>query len=61
MQKKDMENFQSAAKLIIYANEEGWLNSIKIHQESRTANNWYDLVLVQNGLSYRGSNISKIV
>lgn len=52
--KEEMEDFQSVAKLLIYADKEGWLNSKKVHQESRTANNWYDLVLVQNGLSHKG-------
>jgi len=50
----DMEDFQSVAKIMIYADQQGWLNSFKVHREIRTANNWYDLILVQNGLSYEG-------
>ena len=50
----DMKDFQSIAKLLIHADQEGLLNSIKIHQESRTKNSWYDFVVVQNGLSFKG-------
>jgi len=52
--KSDMEDFQAIAKLLIHADQQGWLNSIKVHQESRTKNSWYDLVFVQNGLSSKG-------
>jgi hypothetical protein len=52
--KSDMDDFQSVAKVLIYADQQGWLNSCEIHRESMTANNWYDLIFVQNGLSYEG-------
>ena len=52
--KDHMTDFQSVAKMLIYAEQEGWLNSIKVHKESMTANNWYDLIIVQGGLSYKG-------
>ena len=52
--KSDMEDFQAIAKLLIHVDQQGWLNSMKVHQESRTKNNWYDLVFVQNGLSFKG-------
>jgi len=52
--KADMADFQSVAKILIYADQEDWLNSIEVHRESRTKNNWYDLIIVQGGLSYKG-------
>ncbi len=52
--KEHMVDFQSVAKLLIYADQQGWLNSLKVHMGSRTANSWYDLVVVQGGLSYKG-------
>lgn len=50
---EDMKEFQSVAKMIVYAKEENLLDSCSIHRESRTGNKWYDSVLV-NGLSFRG-------
>jgi TIR domain len=52
--KEDMEDFQAIAKLLIGADKEGLLDNIKVHQESRTTNSWYDLIFVQNGLSHAG-------
>lgn len=52
--KEDMKDFQAVAKLLIEADREGLLNTINVHQESMTANSWYDLIFVQNGLSHAG-------
>ena len=57
--KSDMDDFQSVAKVLIYADQKGWLNSCEIHRESMTANSWYDLIFVQNGLSYEGEEYLK--
>lgn len=50
----DMWDFQPIAKILVYAHNEGFLESCLPHKESRTGNDWYDLVLVQGGLSYKG-------
>jgi hypothetical protein len=50
----DMEDFQSVAKVLIHADQQGWLNSCIVHRESRTANDQYDLILVEKGISYEG-------
>lgn len=50
----DMEDFQSVAKFLIHADRQGWFDSFKEHREARTANGWYDKILVLNGLSYEG-------
>ena len=50
----DMEDFQSVAKVFVHMNKQGWLDSFKEHRESRTANNWYDLIFV-TGLSSEGA------
>ena len=49
-----MEDFQSIAKALIYAYEKNLISKIFPHQESTTGNRWYDLVLVENGLSFEG-------
>ncbi|QWT45836.1 hypothetical protein [Azospira inquinata] len=50
----DMLDFQPIAKLIDYANTEGFLESYVPHKESATGNCWYDLVVVNGGLSHKG-------
>jgi hypothetical protein len=50
----DMWDFQPIAKLLDYANSEGFLESYLPHKESGTGNRWYDLVLVKGGLSHKG-------
>ena len=52
--KEDMEEFQFVAKLLIWADKEGLLDTIVVHQESRTVNSWYDHIFVENGLSQAG-------
>ena len=47
--KSDMEDFQSVAKILSHAHKQGWLESFKAHRESRTSNQWYDLIQVQSG------------
>jgi hypothetical protein len=50
----DMVEFQSIAKALAHANDKGYLDGFSAHHESSTPNNWYDLVIVKNGLSYAG-------
>lgn len=50
----DMWDFQPIAKVLIFAHNEGLLESCAPHKESRTANDWYDLALVRGGLTYKG-------
>jgi hypothetical protein len=50
----DMRDFQPIAKILVYAHEEGLLESCVPHKESRTAHGWYDRVIVRGGLSYKG-------
>ena len=52
--KEDMEEFQSVSKRLIWADKEGLLDDIIVHQESRTAHSWYDHIFVRNGLSQAG-------
>ena len=49
-----MIEFQNIAKVLVYANEQGYLSECKPHRETSTSNHWYDLVMVTNGLSYEG-------
>lgn len=51
---EDMNEFQSVAKALLFANEEGLLDGFHFHKESHTGNHWYDLIMVKNGLSYKG-------
>ncbi len=50
----DIETFQSDAKVLEYADQEGWLDSFLPHSSIRTGKSYYDLILVQKGLSYEG-------
>ena len=50
----DMEDFQAIAKTLIFADDEGLLEKCIPHKESMTSHGWYDLVLVNGGLSYKG-------
>lgn len=50
----DLETFQSVAKVLIYADQQGWLDSFLPHPLNRNGKSYYDLILVQNGLSYEG-------
>lgn len=49
-----MWDFQPIAKILDYANNEGLLEDFLPHKESQSGNGWYDLVLVNGGLSYEG-------
>lgn len=53
---EDMEAFQPIAKAFAFAKQEGYLDECVIHRESRSANSWYDLVVVPNGLSHKGES-----
>lgn len=50
----DMEDFQAIAKTLVFADNEGLLEECKPHKESMTSHHWYDLVLVNGGLSKKG-------
>jgi hypothetical protein len=50
----DMEAFQDAAKALAFANDEGLLDGFASHKESYTGNRWYTVVMIRNGLSYKG-------
>lgn len=49
-----MHEFQPIAKLLIYASQNRLIDSVKIHNESESANGWYDLIVVQGGLTEEG-------
>lgn len=49
-----MQNFQPIAKVLAYADRQGFLESFIPHKESSTGNRWYDLVMVPSGLPYEG-------
>lgn len=53
---KDMSDFQPIAKILVYANNQGFLERCVPHQENQISNNWYDLILVKGGLSYDGAS-----
>ena len=50
----DMQDFQAIAKTLIFADAEDLLEKCIPHKESQTSHGWYDLVLVDGGLSYKG-------
>jgi hypothetical protein len=51
---KDMEDFQAIAKLLVYAKDEGPLETRLPHKEGESAHGWYDIVVVRGGLSHKG-------
>lgn len=50
----DMRDFQEIAKFLLHAQQEGFLEKCVQHKESQTGNDWYDLIMVVGGLSYKG-------
>jgi hypothetical protein len=52
----DMAVFQSIARTLIDAENEGLIKQCKPHQESRTGNRWYDSVVV-GGLTEKGKQL----
>lgn len=50
----DMRDFQPIAKFLLHAQQEGFLEKCVPHKESQTGNDWYDLIMVVGGLSYKG-------
>lgn len=50
----DMRDFQSLAKALIHAHHEGLLEDFLPHKNTETSHNWYDLIIVKGGLSYKG-------
>jgi hypothetical protein len=51
---QDMRDFQPIAKMLVYAHREQLLESCVPHKESETGHDYYDLVVVPGGLSYKG-------
>jgi hypothetical protein len=51
---EDLRAFQSIAKALLFAEEQGYLDGFLPHKQSTTRHGWYDYVHVKNGLSYRG-------
>jgi hypothetical protein len=51
---EDLCAFQSLAKALLFADEQGYLDGFLPHKQSTTRHGWYDCVLVKNGLSYLG-------
>ena len=54
---EDMRDFQPIAKILVYAQQEGLLEKCIPHKVSGTGNDWYDLVMVRAGLSYKGEKL----
>lgn len=50
----DIAAFQETAKVLEYANAQGFLDGYASHKESYTGHRWYVRVMVPNGLSYQG-------
>ncbi len=50
----DRKDFQSVAKVLVHANQQNWLDSFSFVKENWSGNHWYDLILVNSGLSYEG-------
>jgi hypothetical protein len=53
----DMVAFQSIAQALIDAENKGLIEKCLLHQESRTGNRWYDLVVVLGGLTEKGKQL----
>lgn len=51
---QEMREFQPIAKMLAYANRQGFLENFVPHKESQTGNDWYDLVVVSGGLTFEG-------
>jgi hypothetical protein len=52
---EDFINFQPIAKVLVFANDEGYLDGFQFHKESQTGNRWYDLIMI-DGLSHKGES-----
>lgn len=50
----DIEAFQEIAKILEYANAQGFLDGYASHKESYTGHHWYVRAMVRNGLTYQG-------
>jgi hypothetical protein len=46
--------FQPTAKALCFALQEGYLVGCQLHKESETGSDWYDRIVVTNGLSHKG-------
>jgi hypothetical protein len=55
----DMLAFQTLAKALVFANEQGYLDGFLPHRENSTEHSWYDGVVIENGLSYKGEAFLK--
>ena len=56
----DMVEFQPIAKVLVFANKQGYLDGFLMHKESSTANGWYDSILVRGGLTYEGEQFLQL-
>ena len=57
--KSDIEDFQSVAKALVFAHQEKLIEDILPHKESESGNDWYTIVVIQSGLSYKGCEYIK--
>jgi hypothetical protein len=53
----NLRAFQSVAKTLIYAKNEGLIEELIPHKESRTGHSWYDLIILRGGLTYKGEQL----
>lgn len=52
-------DFQVIAKMLVYANEKGFLDGFEAIKESFTGNRGYEFVMVSDGLSHQGEEFLK--
>lgn len=50
----DMQVFQSTAKALVFARDQGFIDGCILHQESMSRNHWDDSIIIQGGLSHKG-------
>ena len=51
----DIQDFQSIAKALSFANEEGFLEEYIPHKNTDDENQLYDFIIIPSGLTYKGS------
>jgi hypothetical protein len=54
-----LKKFQPIAKALLYLEKSGYIESCTAHKSSRTGHGYYDLVIVDGGLTYEGEQILK--
>lgn len=52
-----LAQFQPTAKALRYAFEQGYLDKAHFHRETSSGNSSYDWIRVNNGLSYKGTEL----